>query len=630
MSGPDQRGLKPQRIVSFLPAGTEMVCALGLADRLVGVSHECDFPAAAKTKPVVVRQALALEKMSLGEIDRVVTERMRSGESLYQVDETLLRELKPDLIVTQNLCQVCAPSGNDLTVALKALDPKPEILWMTPKSIAEIHQNLRDLGRVVGRSAEAEAIIASGRERLDWMSQRTRNILRRPRVFCMEWADPVYCAGHWVPEMMEIAGGIDALSRRGTDSVRIEWSEVIKWAPEILILMPCGFRMEQALEQVSILERLPGWNDLPAVRSGRVFAVDANSYFARPGPRVVDGTELLGHLIHPDRFAWNGPADAFRKVPMTVSTCERKKTCPSCGATFPCRMENCWCNNFPPLPPSAEPGADCLCPQCLARALEKHRPQQQPSRSTGAKAFTLIELLVVIAVIGIISALLLPTLAKSKDSAQRIQCVSNLRQLGIATQLYWDDNNGACFPMNSPTNHGALWWFGWIESETAGEGNRQFDLSLGALYPYLRGSEIRLCSNLYRNEGQLKLKATKAVFSYGYNERLAAGFARPSVRINTVRHPSEFAVFADTAQINDFQSPAAPDNPLVEEWYSIGINTNYGDPFNYPNGHFRHAQKANVTFRDGHVQAEKMVPGSLDPKLPSQFVGQLNPDILIP
>jgi iron complex transport system substrate-binding protein len=314
---------------------------------------------------------MALEKMTLREIDVAVAERIRSGGSLYQVDEHLLRELKPDLILTQNLCQVCATSGNDLTAALKLLQPKPDILWMTPHSLEEIFGNIRELGRATRRSEAAETYIAGHRDRLDQIATRTKTISRRPRVFCMEWADPVYCAGHWVPEMVELAGGIDALARKGTDSVRIRWDAVVQWAPEILIFSPCGFNLEKALEQVAYLESQPGWAELPAVRSGQVYAVDANSYFARPGPRVVDGTELLAHLIHPDLFDWKGPEDAFQAIP-TANSCAAKtriKTCPECNQAFECKMGGCWCNDFPPLPPSTAPGADCLCPACLAKAI---------------------------------------------------------------------------------------------------------------------------------------------------------------------------------------------------------------------------------------------------------------------
>ncbi|HZF02077.1 MAG TPA: cobalamin-binding protein [Methylomirabilota bacterium] len=306
--------MKNLRIVSFLPAATEMVFALGLGDNLAGVSHECDFPPQAKQKPIVVKPALALDKMTLREIDIAVAERIGSGQSLYQVDEILLRGLKPDLIVTQNLCQVCAPSGNELTVALKTLGSKPEIVWMSPHSIEEIFQNILELGRATNRLREAEKIISECRARLEKISSQTKN-LSRPKIFCVEWADPVYCAGHWVPEMVEIAGGVDELARKGTDSVRIKWDGVRKYAPEILILSPCGFHLAQALEQISILKSLPGWAEIPAVRNGKVFCADANSYFARPGPRVVEGTELLAHLIHPELFGWNGPTNAFQRVP---------------------------------------------------------------------------------------------------------------------------------------------------------------------------------------------------------------------------------------------------------------------------------------------------------------------------
>ncbi len=356
------------RVVSFLPAATEMAFALGLGDSLVGVSHECDFPATSKTKPVVVRPALALEKMSLREIDVAVAERIGSGQSLYQVDEKLLRELKPNLILTQDLCQVCAPSGNELTVALKLLQPKPEVVWMSPHSLEEIFQNIRELGRATKRVNEAEILIAELRARLEKVAARTENISRRPRVFCMEWADPVYCAGHWVPEMIELAGGVDALARKGTDSVRIQWEDVLKWAPEILILSPCGFHLEDALEQIPFLESLPGWAEIPAVRAGKVFCADANSYFARPGPRVVEGTELLAHLIHPELFDWTGPADAFSVALLRANNETRSKCCPECGGSFPCKAGGCWCDNFPSLPPT--PGTECLCPACLAGAIE--------------------------------------------------------------------------------------------------------------------------------------------------------------------------------------------------------------------------------------------------------------------
>jgi iron complex transport system substrate-binding protein len=302
------------RIVSFLPAATEMVCALGLGDRLVGISHECDYPPEVRAKPVVVRPALELEKMSLHEIDVAVSARLRTGASLYQIDEQRLRELAPTLILTQNLCQVCAPSGNEVSQVLKAMSPPPEILWLTPRSLEGVNDNLRELGRATGRADAAEALIASGRERLGKIPALTRRAAVRPRVFCLEWVDPLYCSGHWISEMVELAGGEDALSRRGTDSVRIAWADVVQWAPEVLVVMPCGFSLRKAVEQVKQLGSHPGWSDLPAVRNGRVFAVNANAYFARPGPRLVDGTELLAHLFHPDLAAWSGSDDAFERM----------------------------------------------------------------------------------------------------------------------------------------------------------------------------------------------------------------------------------------------------------------------------------------------------------------------------
>jgi iron complex transport system substrate-binding protein len=303
-----------------------MACALGLGDRLFGVTHECDYPPEANGKPIVVRGVLPIESMTEQEIDAAVSERLRDGLSLYQVDEALIRAIAPDLILTQDLCQVCAPSGTEVSALLDVLPGKPEILWLTPKSLEEIFGNLRELGLATGRSRQAEALIAAGRARLDGIAAATRTVSHRPRVFCMEWTDPVYCSGHWVPEMVRIAGGVDELAREGAYSVRVAWDDVLAWAPEVLIIMPCGFDLPTTIARARPVVTYPGWSDIPAVRSGRVFAVDANAYFARPGPRVIDGTELLAHLIHPDRFAWNGPAGAFQNlaaVPEAVSDAPR-------------------------------------------------------------------------------------------------------------------------------------------------------------------------------------------------------------------------------------------------------------------------------------------------------------------
>ncbi|HEY1788689.1 MAG TPA: cobalamin-binding protein [Verrucomicrobiae bacterium] len=302
------------RLISFLPAATEMVFALGAGESLVGVSHECDFPPAARAKPVVVKAALPLETMTLSEIDTAVAQRIGSGQSLYEVDERLLKEIAPTHILTQELCQVCTPSGNEITRALAALPIKPQILWFSPHKIEDIFGNMRELGAAIGLTASAEAWINAARARLQIVAEKAKTVSQRPRIFCLEWVDPYYSCGHWVPEMVELAGGEDVLGRKGTDSVRIPWSNIERWSPEIVIVSPCGFDTKKAVQQAEQLLQQPGWSDLPAARNDRVYAVDANAYFARPGPRVIDGVELLAHLLHPELFSWNGPPDAFRKV----------------------------------------------------------------------------------------------------------------------------------------------------------------------------------------------------------------------------------------------------------------------------------------------------------------------------
>ena len=305
--------MSPQRIVSFLPSATEMVYALGAGDRLVGVTHECDFPPAARSKRVVVRPTLQLETMSPAEIDAAVSGQASASRSVYNVDAAALRELQPDLIITQDLCAVCAPAQDDISRAIADLPKQPRILSLTPHTLEDVLGNVRELGAALGCNAEAEALIRDARRRLETVRTRTSG-LESTRVFCMEWIDPIYSTGHWVPEMVEIAGGSDAIVRKGGDSVRVQWEDIVAFEPEVLVIAPCGFDLAHAVQQAAALPQLPGWHTVPAVAAGRVFAVDANSYFARPGPRLVDGTELLAHLVHPEHFEWRGSSGAFARV----------------------------------------------------------------------------------------------------------------------------------------------------------------------------------------------------------------------------------------------------------------------------------------------------------------------------
>ena len=300
------------RIVSFLPSATEMVCALGLGDQLVGITHECDYPKEVHTKPVVVRSAIETKGLTPQQIDESVSRALKAGQSLYLVDEELLKRLEPDLILTQDLCQVCAPSGNEIGRVVKLLPKPPRIVWLTPTCLADIFQNIKQVGEAANLPDDADRLVETLQTRVRSVADQAASIKWRPRVFCMEWLSPPYNAGHWMPELVELAGGIDGLAEKGRDSKRLAWEQISEYAPEVLILSPCGLYLNEVLRQAHLLTRYPGWEQLPAVKQGRVYAVDANSYFARPGPRIVEGLELLTFLIHPEIFKWNGPPEAYR------------------------------------------------------------------------------------------------------------------------------------------------------------------------------------------------------------------------------------------------------------------------------------------------------------------------------
>ncbi|HYE29871.1 MAG TPA: cobalamin-binding protein [Methylomirabilota bacterium] len=287
--------MKDLRIVSFLPSATELACDLGLGDQLVGISHECDYPPSLANKPVVVHSAIPAATMTPRQIDTAVSERLRRGESLYAVDEELLRSLEPTHILTQDLCQVCAPAGNEVSRALRALPHQPEVLWMSPHSIADIHNDLRNLAHLTGTLHRAEELICTDLARIDVFQSRVAG--RQPlRVFCAEWTDPLYCCGHWVPEQVEMAGGHDPLGRKWKDSVRVKLEEVTAARPEALIVISCGFSLDGCMEQARDLTARSEAQDWPAVYNDRVYAVDA-SYFSPPTRRVVDGIELLANLF---------------------------------------------------------------------------------------------------------------------------------------------------------------------------------------------------------------------------------------------------------------------------------------------------------------------------------------------
>ncbi|HUR92355.1 MAG TPA: ABC transporter substrate-binding protein, partial [Gemmatimonadaceae bacterium] len=245
------------RIVSFLPAGTEMVYALGAGAQLVGRSHECDYPEEVASLPVVSRPALDLASASPAEIDRAVSGRMIAGESMYAIDEVLLRELRPDVILTQNLCRVCAPSGNELSRAVRNFAVRPDILFLTPADIAGIEENIQAAGTAIGRPDAADDLVRSTRRRLERVRDAVASAPRR-RVVVLEWTDPPFCAGHWVPEMVALAGGDDPVGRPGEDSIRITWEDVQRAAPELIVVSPCGYHLPEAAELARSLPRISG------------------------------------------------------------------------------------------------------------------------------------------------------------------------------------------------------------------------------------------------------------------------------------------------------------------------------------------------------------------------------------
>jgi len=291
------------RVVSLLPAATEIVAALGLAESLVGISHECDYPAGLESKPRVTHCEIYGQGLTSAVVDRWVNETLTARGNLYTLDEPLLRELAPEVILTQQLCDVCAVGFGSVAAFAATLPKKPRIVNLEPSSLADILSDIRRVAVALNVEARGNAVIASLSARVAAVRDRTSHISQRSRCVHMEWVDPPFCAGHWNPELVEIAGGSDPLGRKGAPSVRVSWEAVLQAQPEILIVACCGYSVAETLRDVKLLRNRSGWDELPAVRNGRVFAVNGSAYFSRPGPRVVDSLEILAEILHPELFA---------------------------------------------------------------------------------------------------------------------------------------------------------------------------------------------------------------------------------------------------------------------------------------------------------------------------------------
>lgn len=296
-AGPDDS----MRIVSLLPSATEILYALGLGDSVVGVTHECDYPPAAASKPALIRPRVD-PHAEPAEIDRQVRELVARGESIYAVDAELLASLAPDLIVTQDLCHVCAASPDDLATALTRLPKRPRVLTLTPHSLEEVWQDIIRAGEATGTARAAATLVAELKARVHGVECAVKTVAHRPRVVCLEWLDPFYVGGHWVPEMVAKAGGEDALGCAGEPSFRVSGEDIANSAAEMLLVMQCGYDAARNASEFRKTRLPKTWSTLPAFRKKRVFAVDANSYFSRPGPRLAEGLQFLAQLFHPDVF----------------------------------------------------------------------------------------------------------------------------------------------------------------------------------------------------------------------------------------------------------------------------------------------------------------------------------------
>ncbi len=290
-----------KRIVSFLPSATELLYEFGVQDNLYGVTHECKYPQEANSKPQIIESVINSEELTSKEIDTMTCQLLNDKKDIFILNEKNLVESNPDLIISQETCEVCAAYTNQVNKALQILEKKPKLYSMDPHNLNEIINSVTELGKILGKETKAKEIIDSLKKRIQNVRKLQNN--KSPKVLAIEWIEPFFTAGHWIPEMIQIAGGTNMISKIGEHSRRLEFQEIIKSDPDIIIMMPCGFDTKRTiLEYNSILKENKKWNSLKAVKNNQIFAVDANSFFSKPSIRTIEGLEILGKIIHPDKF----------------------------------------------------------------------------------------------------------------------------------------------------------------------------------------------------------------------------------------------------------------------------------------------------------------------------------------
>ena len=303
---------KNLRIISLLPSATEIVCALGLKENLVGVTHECDFPEGIENLPHLTASRISHAAMTSKEIDHAVRSQLDGHGSIYDLDVELLEKLKPDLIITQELCEVCAVAYPQVEKAARMYSADAQVVSLEPNTIEDIFENIKTVGDLTDSKNEAEKVVEDLQKRIDVLKDKTANLKNRPRVFMLEWLEPPFAPGHWTPQQTEIAGGNCILGKAGKKSVTTTYEAIYESKPEKIVLVPCGYYTEDILRQLEKTFFPANWRELPAIENNEIWALDASSYFSRPAPRVVDGTEILAKIFHPEIFGAPNETEAVR------------------------------------------------------------------------------------------------------------------------------------------------------------------------------------------------------------------------------------------------------------------------------------------------------------------------------